>query len=144
MFVFISVQIVTVYDVITIPIYFYYQKPWEKLELAAEPRAQRTDPKNPYSPWTRIKKPVCTIIEGCSSLSQLFEKAVGKFESNRSFGYRKILDECEEVMPSGRLFKKYVLDDEYTWLTYAQMKQHVDLLASGFLQQGMLYFITIC
>lgn len=116
--------------------YYFLQKPWKKLELAAEPRAEQIDKSNPYSPWTRIRKPKTNLVEDVETIPQLFEKVVAQYGDKHGYGYRQILDECDDVQSNGRVFKKFVLDDEFLWFSFNEMQQRVNHVASGFLQQG--------
>lgn len=128
--------IVTLYNIITIPFYYYIQKPWEKKEAAAKPRAKQLDPSNPYSPWMRTTQPPKSLINGCDNVNQLFDKVVATYGSKRAFGYRPILEESTDVQANGRVFKKYVLGD-YIWNNFYEMQERVNNVASGFLQQGI-------
>lgn len=123
------------YGIITIPIYYYVQKPWEKLERSREVKAKQLDPSNPYSAWTRTRKPEKTLADGCDTLSQLFDRIVAKYGSKKAFGYRPIVAETEDVQSNGRVFRKYVLGD-YVWNNFYEMQKRVNHVASGFLQKG--------
>lgn len=90
----------------------------------------------------RIKKPGKSLIDGCETITQLFEKIVAKYGNKKGFGYRPILEETADVQANGRIFRKYVLDD-YVWYTFNEMKTKVDEVASGFLQQGKLFYSNL-
>lgn len=50
-------SVVCVYDVVTLPVYFLLQKPWETTRASAEPKSKSRSPEDPYSPWMRIGSP---------------------------------------------------------------------------------------
>lgn len=128
--------IVTLYDIITIPLYYYIQKPWKKLERAASQHGRQLDPTNPYSPWVRTNQHEKNLMQGCDNVTQFFDRVVSTYGDKKAFGFRPILEESSDVQANGRIFKKYVLGD-YQWNNYYEMQERVKNVASGFLQQGI-------
>ena len=86
----------------------------------------------------RTTQPPKSLIDGCDNVTQMFERVVATYGSKRAFGYRPVLEESSDVQASGRVFKKYVLGD-YIWNNFYEMKERVNNVASGFLQQGMFF-----
>lgn len=132
----------TLYSIISLPIYYYIQKPWIKTKANKKQRSQQKDPGNPYSVWVRTSKPPKSIIDGCETLPQLYDKIVNEFGDQKAFGYRPILEETEDVQANGRIFRKYVLDD-YRWITYKEASKRINNIASGFVQQGSFALLQI-
>jgi len=67
-----------------------------------------------------------TPVEGCNTVSDLFEYAISKNGNRRAMGEREIL-RCD-VTDKG--FEKLTLSD-YRWYTFSQVKHQVTNLASG-------------
>lgn len=136
-------QIVTLYEIITIPFYYYIQKPWKRQEAAASARARQVDAGSPYNAWKRTIQPPKSLIGGCDNVTQLFERVVTTYGNKKAFGYRPILDESGVVQANGRVFVKRLFSDTYIWLNYNEMYQRVNNLASGLLQQGKRHALLI-
>lgn len=128
--------LVTLYSILTLPIYYYIQKPWLITEESKRTKAKQIDPTNPYSPWVRTKKPIKSLIEGCENINDLFDKIVQRYGDKEAFGSRPILNEFEDKQSNGRVFRKFVLGD-YQWINFNQAKERVAVIASGFSQQGI-------
>lgn len=124
------------YDIITIPFYYYIQKPWRLLAASQKAQAkQSSNASNSYGAWMRTTQPPKSLIDGCENVNQLFDRVVATYGTKQAFGYRPVLAESSDVQANGRVFKKYVLGD-YVWNNFNEMQERVNHLSSGFLQQG--------
>lgn len=132
-----SFQMVALYDMVTFPLYYIIQKPWQRQEAASSVRGKQVDPNNAYSPWTRTVQPPKSLLNDCDTINQLFERVVAAFGSKEAFGYRPILSESAVRQADGRAFTRQLLGDQYVWLTFNEMNQRVNYLLSGFLKQGI-------
>ena len=133
--------IVLIYDVVSFPIYFVVQQPWRTISKARQVRAKLEREDDPYSSWVRIGKPkneiATSIIEGTTNLGELFSKCFQLYGRKRCYGYREILNEEDEQQPNGKVFRKLILKDEYTWLSYYDANQRIEDIAQGFLENGI-------
>ncbi|CAG2116739.1 unnamed protein product, partial [Medioppia subpectinata] len=57
--------LVVLYDVITFPIYFLIQKPWERVARHEAVRARRLVESDPHSPYVRVGQPVQHYVREC-------------------------------------------------------------------------------
>jgi len=131
-------SVVCVYDIVTLPVYFLAQQPWKTLAQSAEPKAQPERPGDPYSPWKRIGTPPTHDCYKVETVSELFSKTIEKYRSReRCFGYRQCFGEEDEKQPDGKVFRKQILDDKYTWLSYDELDQRIDRIARGLMEHGV-------
>lgn len=129
-------SVVCVYDVLSLPVYAIIQKPWAVTRASNELKAKQENPNDPYSPWVRIGTPPDHMCYTSSSISDLFKKTCSKYNGKKSFGYREVYGEEDEVQPDGKKFKKQVLG-EYQWFTYNQIDDRVENIARGFMANGV-------
>ena len=129
--------IVSVYDILTYPIYFVIQRPWIQRRLFNEVRAVQEDPSNPYSSWVRIGERPKMIIEDCQTIDQIMRKCIETYTSRNCMGYRKVLKEDYEPQVDGKIFLKKTLAPEYTWLTYGEVGERIDYISRGLLLAGV-------
>ncbi|XP_064837607.1 long-chain-fatty-acid--CoA ligase 4-like isoform X2 [Oncorhynchus masou masou] len=74
-------------------------------------------------------------FEGKDTLDKLFEHAVQRFGNTDCLGTRELLNEENEMQPSGKIFKKLILG-EYRWLSYDEVDQIISHLGSGLAALG--------
>ncbi|XP_038861520.1 long-chain-fatty-acid--CoA ligase 4-like isoform X2 [Salvelinus namaycush] len=74
-------------------------------------------------------------FEGKDTLDKLFEHAVQRFGNADCLGTRELLNEENEMQPSGKIFKKLILG-EYRWLSYDEVDQIISHLGSGLAALG--------
>ena len=116
--------IVFVYDFVTYPIYYAAQKPWRRVEAAAQIRAlpvATSDTEVTYQPVYKT----CAELEefkaaGIETMEQCWAFALRKHTHKRMVGTRQVLGEHEEAQPDGKVFKKWEMGN-YTWKTYAEV-----------------------
>lgn len=128
--------VVCVYDVLTLPIYFIFQRPWEARRLNADQRAKPLRPDDPYSPWIRLDQPPKHYLHDCKTLDQLLRKSIATYKDKKCFGYREVLGEENEPQPDGKTFKKIILGD-YQWLSYDDANERIDNIAKGLMATGV-------
>jgi len=68
-------------------------------------------------------------------MDKVFLKAVEKFADLPALGTRELLQEVDEVQPSGKVFKKAIYG-EYKWITFREFGQKVDLFAKALTEIG--------
>uniref|UniRef100_A0A6G1SCM7 long-chain-fatty-acid--CoA ligase n=1 Tax=Aceria tosichella TaxID=561515 RepID=A0A6G1SCM7_9ACAR len=131
--------IVNVYDFITLPIYFIIQKPWQKRKAAARVRAKNIGD----STWVNVEHQLeKNNLKPIETLDQLFRDSVATFAERDCLGVRKILaveyKDSKGNQDGGgggplasKVVSKYVLDDKYTWYSYAQIDSIVVNLSAG-------------
>ena len=135
--------VVLIYDVITLPFFLAAQKPWLILAKASRPRAKLERWDDPYSSWIRTGTPklpsLCPedMFRDDDNLADLYRRVFKKMDRKICYGYRKVLGEEEEKQPNGKVFKKLVLDDEYTWVSFERADQQIEDLAAGLWSIGI-------
>lgn len=129
-------SIVCVYDVVTMPFYFMAQKPWEARSKSEKVKAQQVRDNDPYAPWTRLTHPAPHFIDECTTVPDLFARAVEAYQDRRCFGAREVFGEEDEVQPDGKTFRKLIMGD-YKWYSYEEIDERIDVIGKGFLLSGV-------
>lgn len=133
-----------VYDVITLPFFLTIQRPWTKLSRATRPRAKLERPHDPYSSWVREHQlPRRSVdlkqltLPDFVSIGQHFSQVLSEHGNKRCYGYREVLGQEDEKQPNGKVFKKLILADEYTWVTGEETNKQIEDLAGGLWSNGV-------
>lgn len=130
-------NVVRIYDAITFPLYFIVQKPWIKKTKYNRIRAVQEDPSNPYSAWVRVGTPPEMIIDKCTTIDEIMKKCIQVYRDRNCMGYRKVLEEIEELQADGKVHLKKRLAPEYTFLTFGQVDERIDDIMRGLLLSGV-------
>lgn len=132
--------IVSIYDIVTLPLYYIIQQPWRARQLGTQLRARKIDEHTWVNVDSNLDKSGRASV---ATLDQLFRDSVSTYAERDCLGVRKILAveykdsgaqneaSVSDVPSSARTISKYVLDDEYTWFTYAQVEKIVTRLSAG-------------
>ncbi|XP_054708359.1 fatty acid CoA ligase Acsl3-like [Uloborus diversus] len=128
--------LVLIHDIISLPIYFFIDKPWHRWKLNRVVWAKLEAENDPYSCYIRQVHHCIPTDDGIQTMDKLFENAVEKYGQKKCFGVREVLGEEEEVVKSGKIFKKLSLGD-YKWLTYDEVNQKVERIGKGLLSLGI-------
>ncbi|RWS19429.1 long chain fatty acid CoA ligase-like protein, partial [Leptotrombidium deliense] len=126
-------SIVAVYDLVTLPIYYLYQRPWIQSRLFKEIRSVRLKPLDAHSPFIRIGNTPSHPLLEITTLAKLFKNCLGQ---------RDVLGE-EEVQSDGTTLQKYILGEEYKWFTYTELDRRIDLIAKGLMTVGVKEKATV-
>lgn len=128
--------LVSAYDVVTLPVYFVCQRPWDywkKRNLAFAKCAIEGDPSAPY---VRTYSNGLDSLSGVRTMDELTRKAIHTFGDRPCFGHRPVLGESEEKQEDGKVFKKLVLGD-YQWMSYNEVDEKIDLIGRGLMALGV-------
>lgn len=128
--------LVTAYDLVTLPVYFILQRPWDYWRRKTMIFAKAAIDKDPTSPFVRVTSSGAESLDGIQTMDELTRKAVHKFGDRPCFGTREVLGESEEKQKDGKIFKKLVLGD-YQWLTYTEVDKKIDLIGKGLMSHGV-------
>ncbi|CAN7998157.1 unnamed protein product [Ixodes pacificus] len=128
--------LVTAYDMVSIPIYSIFQRPWDYWRRKHMTFAKAAIEKDPSSPWVRATKGGVDSLDGIRTMDELTRKAIHTYRDQPCFGTRQILGESEEKQADGKVFKKLVLGD-YQWLTYNDVDRKIDLIGRGLMAHGV-------
>lgn len=108
--------LITVYTYTTLPLYYYRQKPWERLQRSNELLSDREDPLDPTSAWRRITvDPKLEAFEA-ESVDSLLETAIKTNGKNYVIAGVKVHEE-------GKYF--------YDWFSYDHVIRRVNGIAKG-------------
>ena len=130
-------SIVAAYDIVTYPIYYVIQRPWNETRKLKAIRAKQEDPNDPYSSWVRIGNPPPCLADNCSTIDEILRLSIQQYRNQRCMGYRQVLKEEQEIQPDGKVFIKKTLAPQYTWFTYGDVDQRIDNISRGLLISGI-------
>uniref|UniRef100_L7LZC3 long-chain-fatty-acid--CoA ligase n=1 Tax=Rhipicephalus pulchellus TaxID=72859 RepID=L7LZC3_RHIPC len=123
------------YDVITLPVYALFQRPWvywrRKRMCFAKPIIEG----DPSSPYRLLDNTELKNLKGVQTLDEVARRSIRLYAKRPAMGTRRILGRTEEKQPNGKVFKKLVLGD-YEWWTYEEMDRKIDLTTRGLLSIG--------
>ncbi|GAB6031144.1 hypothetical protein CHUAL_007947 [Chamberlinius hualienensis] len=128
---------VYIYDIITFPIYYVFQKPWIAIN-ESEKLKSRSKSGKPEGPYVSLM-PMSDFslhIKSMKTMYHLFETAVEKYQMYKILGTREILQEDDETQPNGRVFKKFYLGD-YMWDSYDKVSYRVNSFAKALHKLGI-------
>lgn len=128
--------VVCIYDVITFPIYFLVQQPWEEWKKAHKIYAHQMRDDDPYSPVVKIVDQKPNPFAGLTTMDDVFKFALKRYPNKALFGRRDISGEKEETQKDGKVFKKLVLGG-YKWSTFSEINEKVDNIGKGLLALGV-------
>uniref|UniRef100_A0A131Z2Q2 long-chain-fatty-acid--CoA ligase n=1 Tax=Rhipicephalus appendiculatus TaxID=34631 RepID=A0A131Z2Q2_RHIAP len=124
------------YDVVTLPVYVVFQKPWV---LWIRKRARYAEPAiegDPTSPYRRLRNMRFQMLEGVKTLDELARKAIRVYSHRPALGTRPVLSCSEKRQSCGKVFKQLTLGD-YEWLTYEEVDSKIDLTVRGLRSIGV-------
>ena len=150
-------SVVTIYSYLTLPVYYFLQKPWQKLHIARScggrlikkaklPKSAPKDFQNcEYREYERFAEVPYHPLMDCETISEAFDLVFDKlYPADEPFqGQREILDEeiqydssGQPIKIDGKILRKYKLSD-YKWITYGQMKERTLATAKGLVSLGL-------
>lgn len=132
--------VVLLYDVLTLPLFLLMQRPWLALQRASRVKAQLALRDDPYSPWVRVGEPSSVLdflFQDVHNLGDFYRKVLNHYSTRKCYGYRKVFAEEQEKQPNGKVFRKLLLSDHYTWVTFQETDRQIDELAAGFAAHGI-------
>lgn len=124
--------VISIYDVLTLPIYFFIDKPWKNKNKFKTFAKKCYEPNGKYTYWkneTKIEIPekfreLNELIESIQHISELLPIVRKLHQHKDAIGRREILDRL--IDENGKI--KYVLSD-YQWITYREALDHIEDLA---------------
>lgn len=119
--------IVSVYDLITLPVYFLLQRPWRKWGYFQY--ANHVVRGDVTSPLFSTAAPSTHWLTKYTTYTEICRQAMRKYAHCNGFGVRQVLDAHDVVQPDGKVVTKKLLDDKYTWITYGDADQRMDAIA---------------
>ena len=108
--------VITVYTFTTLPLYYYRQKPWIRLNRSNEKMVAKEDQLDPHSPWRRITTELKVDAFEVQSVDSLLETAIMTNGKNYVIAGVKV-----------REGNKYF----YDWFTYGHVLARVNNIAKG-------------
>uniref|UniRef100_A0A098LXI3 long-chain-fatty-acid--CoA ligase n=1 Tax=Hypsiglena sp. JMG-2014 TaxID=1550645 RepID=A0A098LXI3_9SAUR len=92
-------------------------------------------PESAYRSVNSLHCLASVVYPGCDTLDKAFRYARSKFKDKNLLGTREILQEEDEIQPSGKVFKKVVLG-EYNWLSYDDVFKKAKAFGDGLIMLG--------
>ena len=124
------------FDLITLPIYVFIQRPWIRWKKAKAIRAKQLDSSDPYSPWISLKNTNKSFIDDCLTVDEVITKTIEFYGNDKQcLGYRDIINE-EILYSGGKPITKYVLSD-YKWITIGELDKRIENIGKGLLMNGV-------
>lgn len=135
--------VVSIYDFVTLPLYYIIQQPWRGRREALKVRSRQIEEFTWVNVDSKLDKSSKRSVD---TLDELFRESVSTYAKRNCLGVRKILaveykdshsnhvsnsHVSSPSMGRKRVVSKYVLDDKYTWYTYGQIEQVVIQLSAG-------------
>lgn len=144
---------VLIFDLLTFPIYYVAQRPWQAVAGANAIRAVRVDDgedggaKAGEATWEPVPKMTPLLDEfikaGIKTMDECFEFAVRKHSHRRMVGTRQVLSETDEVQSNGKVFQKWEMG-EYRWKSYLEVDVKARDFGWGLRQLGLEPRRNIC
>lgn len=138
--------IVFAYTYLTLPIYYFVQKPCEVVDKANLTRSKQLNPKDPHSPWhANFVQDYPFVLDKVETLDEMIEHLHEYFSlDRRGLGSRRVLREhvvtaADGKTPlriDGRTVKKRELSD-YEWVSYRDMITRRKHIARGLSLAGV-------
>ncbi|RWS11375.1 long chain fatty acid CoA ligase-like protein [Dinothrombium tinctorium] len=128
--------VVCLYDVITLPVYYFLDRPWIRRAVNRQVQAVKANPDDPYSSYVRRELPPPHYVLECNTINDVLRKVVETYTTRRCMAYREVFGEEEERQADGKVFQKLVLGD-YVWFSYNEIDKRVDDIAKGLLAHGV-------
>ncbi|XP_014282035.1 long-chain-fatty-acid--CoA ligase 4 isoform X3 [Halyomorpha halys] len=123
-----------VYDVVTYPVYFVLQRPWQKKQLSRRVKAKVIAKDDKSITYRTVDSPKEVYIEmvknNIDTMEKVLNYAVKQYGEHNCLGTRDILAEEDEVQDNGRVFKKYVMGD-YKWRTFKDVNEEAAAFGRG-------------
>ena len=135
--------VVQCYTYLTLPIYYWMQKPNETLAKTKFQRAKQLNPADPYSPWVRATPTKFHVLTTSRSVAEASQIARRLHHWDRpAVGYRRVIEEHvvtdgkgSDVRVDGKVLRKFRLSS-YNWMTYGQVWDRVDSISRGLVLNG--------
>ena len=135
------------FDVLTFPLYFVYQRSWRKIILACETRAsiiKRTPESITFKPVEQMSPILEKFIhKNIKTMDECFDSAVEQHSHKSMLGTRKILSEEEEIQTCGKVLTKWVMG-EYKWKSYSEVNEMAIHFGRGLRELGLNPRNKIC
>jgi len=134
--------IVVIWDFLTIPFYFLFQRPWIEQSKKGKQRA-RIISHEADQVTARALPMLCSVKdelkankEEINTMERLFKYCVQKHGYRPCLGTREVLGEEDEKQPNGKVFTKLQLGD-YSWSAYVDVQARADQLGKGLREIGL-------
>ncbi|CAN7942810.1 unnamed protein product [Ixodes hexagonus] len=134
--IFILKVLVTLYDIVTLPIYAIVQRPWNYFIKKRRSFGIHLDEENPGSPYIKAESSGVDSIGDIRTMDELMRRAVLKYCDRPCLGKRVVLKETEDT-PNEREFIKKLSLGEYQWLTYNEVDNKIELVTRGLMSLGL-------
>ena len=132
--------VIFMFDVLTFPLYFAYQRPWSKIRYARETRAsiiERTSESITFKPVEKTSPILERFLhENIKTMDKCFESAVAQHSCKPMVGTREILVEEEEIQSCGKVLKKWTMG-EYKWKSYFKVNEMATRFGRGLRELGL-------
>lgn len=112
-------------DIITYPVHFILQRPWEKKRLSSRVKAQAVSLDDTSITYRSLHTPqkhhLRMVRDKVDTMEKMLVYVSRLYPNRRCLGTREILAEEDEPQPNGRIFKKFIMGD-YKWKTFEEVE----------------------
>ena len=129
--------IIFIYDIVTLPIYALFQKPWRKRSKQNKIKAKRLIESDPTSFYTRVGVPPNSILNEFSTIDELFINSCQKHGDKKCFGVRPCFFQQQTTENNNKALIKRQFASDYKWYTYSEINKKMDNLMKGFILHGI-------
>ncbi|XP_074599465.1 long-chain-fatty-acid--CoA ligase 4-like [Brevipalpus obovatus] len=143
-------SLTSIVDIVLLPIQFYIQDPINNYRKSYRKRIKPfiTSEANGFAGGVRVSGPLersdeCLVDEKqfglgiWTSVPEWFEYIAKKYANQPCMGTRARLSEVMEEDSSGRKVKKFILDNEYKYITFSEAMSRVNLISQNLSSIGI-------
>ena len=133
--------LVGIINIIDLIIHFFTRVPHQRLGLPA-PNAVLTRPvdKSDLTKGFRstlFNSELTSLDDPNHNLYDEFSVTAAKFADHKALGTRKKLKIIEEVLPDGKIIKKFLQAPSYEWMKFTDVLKTIDNISNGLLNKGL-------
>ncbi|ODM89566.1 Long-chain-fatty-acid--CoA ligase 4, partial [Orchesella cincta] len=129
----------TVYDALTLPLYFFVQQPWKQMALHNAPKGILLDEEKMIygSATPRSLRHQELLDMNIDTMEKVLSYSVAKHANQKCLGAREVIEEVEVMDPTtGKMVKKFELGD-YQWMNYVDVNEEATNVSAGLAKLGL-------
>lgn len=128
------------YDIVTFPVYFLIQRPWNRRALSRRIKAKPISSDDTQITYRSVDPPreihLKMVQAKIDTLEKMLKYMKDAHAEKKCLGTRQVLSEEDEVQANGKVFKKYKMG-EYTWRNFTETEQEACNFGQGIRKLGV-------